>query len=138
EPPELVESVLVGPERPHVTAGRTGRARRQTRLQRLGQGLVRVVEERPTETKKDEEDDDPEADKRDLVFGELAKSQPPTARDRQDLAALGDRPRRELIGRAVWHGGPDQRFEVGLGQIRILGSATVTAMSAIRLPSTVR
>ncbi len=77
-----------------MAAARGSRAGRQVRLQRLGQGLVCVVEERPKETEKDKEDDDPQADQRDLVLGELAQGQSPAARDRQDFAALCERPRR--------------------------------------------
>ena len=72
----------------------------------------------------------------DIVLGELAQRQLPAAGDDLYLPAL--RGGREHVRVTEWSLGLAERLDATLAHIRTLGSATVTATSAIRLPSTVR
>src|SRR5215831_18156267 len=112
-------------------------SRGQVGAREIGTGHVAVVHQRPQETEDHEEDQDAHADQGQPIRGELAERQPPPALHRTDLAALGGADqveRREcsdVLSHVVSWGSPGQAS-------RMRGSATVSATSATRLPTTVR
>ena len=81
DPSELVEAVVVGPQ--DVRA-----ARRLVGGQRVADGLVGVVDERPHEAEQQEEQEHRPGNEREAVVGELAQRQSPAAGDDVDLTAL--------------------------------------------------